>query len=230
MRRPAPTARAFAVLALAWPSPAAAALRAQEQAQVPPPAPVPAPAPGPNERIETWPSGAVQRRYTVDEQGKRHGRCEEFAENGTRTLFAVYSHGLRDGEWKEWRADGQKVRYLQYHLDDLHGQCEEFHDNGRTASIGTYRDGQRHGKWIETDHDGVRRKVAEYREGLLHGSVRISVRDKVISKQTWRDGDLLQLDDLPPVPTPQHQLRMDLHAILAAAPTNLDKNDPLAAE
>jgi hypothetical protein len=223
MRRSAPTARVLAAFALAWLAPTAA-LRAQEQA------PPPVPAPGPNERIETYPSGAVQRRYTVDDQGKRHGRCEEFAENGTRTLFAVYSHGLRDGEWKEWRADGQKVRYLQYHLDDLHGQCEEFHDNGRTASVGSYREGQRHGKWIETDRDGVRRKTAEYREGYLHGSLKITVRDKVVSKQTWRDGDLLQLDDLTPLPASQQQLRRELHAILAAAPSNLDKDDPLAAE
>lgn len=193
-------------------------------------APVPAPSPvDPHERTASWPSGALQRRWFVDDDGAMHGRCEEFAENGTRTLLATYAHGKRDGEWKEWRDDGRKVRSLVYARDQLHGRCEEYHDDGRTASSGEYRQDRRHGKWIETDRDGVRKKTAEYRAGELHGALRIAVRDKTVSRQVWQQGDLVQLDDLPPLPSPQQTLLADLRALLAAPPPS-DTADALAPD
>jgi hypothetical protein len=188
------------------------------------------PDPTPTEHIDTYPSGAVQRRYEVDEQGRKHGRCEEFTEAGTRTLLETYKHGVRDGEWKEWTPDGRKLRAFTYQAGALHGHCEEFYDNGRSAASGEYRQGLRQGKWLESDRDGVRKKVSEYRQGQLHGPLRITLRDKVLAKQTWRDGDLVQLDDLPPLPIAQRQLLTELRAITAAAPPALDPNDALAAD
>ncbi len=193
-------------------------------------APVTAPPGDPHEHVDTYPSGKVQRRYTVDDEGRRHGRTEEFTEEGARVLLAFYQHGARDGEWKEWLFDGRKIRALQWKADQLHGRCEEYHENGRVASSGEYRLGLRHGKWIESDRDGVRKVTAEYRQGRLHGTLRITIRDQPASKQSWRDGDLLQLDNLPPLPTPQLQLLTELRAIVDAAPKTLDPADALAAD
>jgi hypothetical protein len=168
----------------------------------------------PNERTETWPDGTVKLRYTVDEEGRRDGRCEQFAANGKRVLFAVWAHGLRDGEWREWNEDGSRLRALAYSKDVLNGHCEEWRLDGSTSWSGDYRAGKKHGKWIESDHSGLRKRIAEYRNGVFHGTVRIQQKDKVISKQTWKDGELQQLDDLQPFPVPREQLRTELCAIL----------------
>lgn len=199
-----------------------ALLHAGLGAQTPPPAA--------RERIDTYPSGATQRRYEVDEEGRQHGRCEEFTETGTRTRLATYRHGVLDGEWKEWAPDGHKLRSFNYQAGALHGHCEEYHDNGRTASAGDYQKGLRQGKWLLSDRDGVRKQVSEYQKGQLHGPLRITLRDKVLTKQMWRDGDLLQLDDLPPLPIAQRALLTELRAIVDAPLPPLDPKDALAAD
>jgi hypothetical protein len=185
---------------------------------------------GVEERTATWPDGAIKLRYTVDLQGRRHGVCEAFAADGTRTLYSVYAHGLRDGAWKEWTAAGKKVRSQEYKDDKLHGHSEEFHDNGSTAAVGDYRDGLRTGKWVEMDDSGNRRRTSEYRDGRLHGQVRIQQKEHVLSKQTWKDGELQLLDDLQPFPVPKGQLRAELRAILALPPPALDPKDAHAAD
>lgn len=185
--------------------------------------------PDPSERVENYANGNVMLRYHVDEQGRLDGNYEAFVESGERTLFAVFSHGLRNGAWKEWRADGRKVRALEYRRDVLHGECEECHPNGKQASTGDYRDGKREGKWVETDASGDRKRSAEYRDGRLNGAVRITLRDKPLTRQVWKDGQLEQLDDLQPFPVPAETLRTELHAILTATPPPLDPEDPLAA-
>lgn len=183
----------------------------------------------PNERTETYASGAVMLHYHVDADGKLDGNYEAFTESGARTLFAMFSHGQRHGAWREWRADGRKIRMLNYQHDVLHGECEEFHPNGRQQSLGDYRDGKRTGKWVETDASGDRRVSAEYRDGKRNGPLRISYKDKVLSRQVWKDDRLEQLDDLEPFPVPAEQLRAELKAILDAPPPPLDAKDPLAA-
>ena len=181
-----------------------------------------------NERVDLWPNGAVKQRCTVDEAGRQHGTCEQFAEDGTRTLVASFWHGLRDGQWREWRANGTKMRFLAYKRDVLHGRCEEFHADGSPASSGEYRDGRRTGRWVDVDASGKRRRTAEYKDGVLHGSVRIELDGRTLTKQTWRDGELMQLDGMQPFPVPRATLDQELRAILDAAPPALDPEDLLA--
>lgn len=185
--------------------------------------------PAATEQIETWPDGSIKRRYAVDEAGRTHGRLEEFTPDGVRTLSSVFTHGLRDGEHKEWRDDGRKLRSCRYRKDVLHGPYEEFDADGRLIAQGAYRDGNRHGSWLDVRQDG-RRRTAEFRDGVLHGAVRIQSGGRTISRQTWRGGELQQLDGLEPFPVPVGALREQLIGILTAAPAALDPADPLAAE
>ncbi|GDY00716.1 hypothetical protein LBMAG49_00450 [Planctomycetota bacterium] len=180
----------------------------------------------PNERTETWPDGTIKQRHTVDEEGQQHGKLEQFAENGTRVLLATYAHGKRDGDWREWRDDGKKIRFLSYQQDQLNGHCEEFLPDGACISVGDYRRGLRQGKWLEIDPALLRRRTSEYRFGLLHGALRIQQKDKVLSRQIWQDGQLIQLDDLQPFPVPREQLRKELRSILAK-PSPVTAIDPL---
>jgi hypothetical protein len=178
-------------------------------------------------RTENWPDGAVKLRYAVDEREQKHGLCEQFAANGTRVLAAHYAHGKREGESREWTEDGKLLRAQQFFQDQLNGRSEEYAPDGSAIAAGDYRDGKRQGRWIETDPATQRRRTAEYRAGLLHGPLRVTVGEKVLSRQTWKDGELQQLDDIQPFPVPQQTLCKELAAILAQ-PAPADPKDPLA--
>ena len=183
----------------------------------------------PNEHVDTWPDGSIKLRSQVDDQGRKHGTTEAFAETGKRTLLASYVGGQRQGSWREWRDDGSKLRVLTYQNDQLHGFCEEFHPDGKSASVGEYRQGKRTGRWVDTDATGGRKRTAEFREGVRHGAVSIQVGAKVVSRQTWKNGDLLQLDGLQPFPVHSERLRKELRTILEARPAALDPKDSHAA-
>ena len=171
--------------------------------------------PTPSERTETWPDGTLRARYTIDERGQKHGHLEQWAANGTRTLFEQYVHGKLHGAHREWTDTGAMVCSFLFQDDQLHGLCESFHPNGRVATTGSYRDGKRTGKWTEMDPTGDRRRSAEYRDGLLHGTLRILLKSHVLTRQTWKNGELLELDELVPFPVPRERLLTQLHQILA---------------
>lgn len=176
----------------------------------------PAQAQGAAERVETWPDGKIKLRYSVDEQGNRHGQLEEFAPNGTRVQLAFFAHGQLDGGFRQWSDAGKLLRSCAYRKGVLHGQSEEHRDDG--SSTGEFREGLRHGRWLDVDSTGQRRRTAEYRAGRQHGAVRIQHKDKVLTRQLWKDGELVQLDDLQPFPVGRDRLLAELRAILQQPP------------
>jgi len=210
--------------------------------------------PAQREVVQQDPLGNVRERYTVDDQGKKQGpyeqrfadgspevranytadqldgRYERFAADGKPLLVAFYKAGLQDGAWREFAADGKKLRWLSYQAGVLHGRCEEFLPDGRAASAGDYREGKRLGKWLFLGPGDKDRTTAEYRDDLLHGPRTIERGGKITSHQKWKDGELLQLDQLQPFPLPQPTLRQQLTACLQP-PALLDTvKEPRAAE
>lgn len=179
----------------------------------------------PVEHTTTWPDGTLQERYSLDAEGRRHGTHETWAANGTRTLLETLTHGIRNGAYREWTADGRQVAALNYRNDLLHGLCRTFHDNGELATSGNYDAGTRTGRWTETDAAGERTKIAEYKDGLLHGSVRILQKTRVLTRQVWKNGELVTLDGLAPFPIARDALLAELRAILATA-VLADPKDP----
>lgn len=181
----------------------------------------------PAERTETWPDGTLKLRYTVDEQGNQHGQLEEFAENATRVRLCTFVHGQLDGGFREWSEAGRLLRWCNYKKGVLHGHSEETRADG--SSIGEFREGVRHGKWVDTSATGERRRTAEYREGRLQGALRIQHKDKLLTRQTWKDGELVQLDDLQPFPVARDKLLAELRGILQQ-PALADEKDPHLGE
>lgn len=169
----------------------------------------------PVEHVETWPDGALRERYSLDAEGRRHGMHETWAANGTRTLLETLTHGIRNGAYREWTADGRQVAALNYRNDLLDGPCRTFHPDGEVATSGSYAAGVRTGRWTDTDAAGERTRIAEYREGLLHGTVRILRKSKVLTRQVWKNGEIVSLDGLAPFPTSRDELLRDLRSILA---------------
>lgn len=182
----------------------------------------------PTELIEHWPDGTVRLRQQVDDQGRPHGVREEFAQNGTRILYATFRTGLRDGPFREWTEGGVRIRDHSFKADVLHGRYEDLYSNGRSQAVGEFRLGQRHGRWVEQDLSGARRRTSDYRQGLLHGQVRIQQDGKLLSRQQWQDGELVQLDDLRPFPVPRAELQALLSRVLDAPLPDLDPADPIA--
>lgn len=198
-------------------------------AQEPTPTPTPAPQ-SPPERVETYQDGKVKLRVPLDEQGREHGLMETFAENGAKTSATNWQHGEKHGTWREWDQDGKKLRALNFQKGELHGRAEEFHPTGAFVSAGSYQKGLKTGEWIFEDESGKRRKTATYKDDLLHGPLRIAFGDKVLSKQTWKVGEIEDLDGLRPFPVPRLQLLRDLRAVWFAKDGKLDAKDALAAE
>ena len=182
----------------------------------------------PNERVAKWPSGNLHERYTVDEQGNKHGNFERWSPSGVRVLFEVYSHGKLHGMHREWTETGTLVCQMSFQDDQFDGPCETFHENGRTATSGSYRDGKKTGKWTETDVTGERKRTAEYREGQLHGMVRVQLKGRQLTHQTWKRGELTALGELAPFPVPRESLLSQLRQILGTEKV-ADGADPKSA-
>lgn len=184
--------------------------------------------PAPNERIAKWPDGALQERYTVDEQGQKHGNFERWTASGVRTLSQVYSHGKLHGMHREWTETGTLICQMSFQDDRLNGVFETFHEDGRPATSGSYRDGKKTGKWTKTDVTGERKHTAEYREGQLHGTVRVQLKGRELTQQTWKNGELTALGEIAPFPVPKDGLLAQLRQILGTEKI-ADPADPKSA-
>ena len=159
--------------------------------------------------VEThYESGELFERFGEDSEGKKTGKYERFALNGTLTAQAEYKSGLRHGSWREF-ANGELHTFAKYHRDQLHGRWEEFHPGGERKSLANYSKGVLHGNYNESrpKEDWVR--TAKYKKGLLEGKAKIEVKNKVVSKRVWKGGHLEKLDDLTPYPLRLKKLAAD---------------------
>jgi hypothetical protein len=87
----------------------------------------------PNERVAKWPNGNVQERYTVDEQGNKHGNFERWSASGVRVLSEVYSHGKLHGMHREWTETGTLICQMSFQDDQLGQLFQTFYENGQPA-------------------------------------------------------------------------------------------------
>lgn len=138
--------------------------------------------------------GTPHEQYTVDTEGKRHGTYRCYDPPGVLVMQSVYRHG------------------------ELHGRCEQFWNSGKPKLRGNYREGKLHGKVEHITADSSRVREVTYRKGIEHGRVRIRSDGKTISKQTWSDGALTDLDGLKPFSRSRDELRKALASI--------DRKDP----
>ncbi|MFT4513473.1 MAG: hypothetical protein ACI91B_002176 [Planctomycetota bacterium] len=144
--------------------------------------------------VQLHADGTPHEQYTVDAEGKRHGTYRCYEPPGVLVMQAVYRHG------------------------ELHGNCEQSWDNGKPKLRGSYREGKLHGKVEHSSADGSHVREVTYRKGVEHGRVRIRRDGKVVSKQTWSDGALADLDGLEPFSRSRNELRKALASI--------DRKDP----
>lgn len=116
---------------------------------------------------ETYASGQVKLRYSVDAEGRKEGVSVEYYENG-------------------------KVRVrAEYRADQLDGTYATFHENGKPNVSAAYRKGKLEGDYTERTAEGKPRVTAGYREGKLHGWRTGYLQGEVVHAQFWKDGVVL---------------------------------------
>lgn len=179
-----------------------------------------------NERTVSWPGGQVRERWTVDERDQKHGTHEVFDESGRRLELTTWQHGKRHGPHQAWRPDGSPEVFDTWQSDLRTGACTLFHESGAEAANGNLRAGKRVGKWRLQDAAGRRVRLLEYKDDLLHGPARVLLGDKPISRQVWKNGELVELDGIAAFPRPKEQLLTELRSILATpAPAGTAERD-----
>ena len=63
--------------------------------------------PGQDKQKENYDSGKLKAEYSVDKDGKKHGRYTEYYESGKKRISGDYNHGDRTGEWWEYYETGR---------------------------------------------------------------------------------------------------------------------------
>jgi hypothetical protein len=157
------------------------------------------------EKVETWPNGAVKARWSVDSAGRKHGPYTAYHDGGAVSLRAVY------------------------HDDALDGSYRSFHPAGTPYVTATYARGQLTGAYEETSEDGARVWTATWVAGKLQGDAKLTVNQKPAIAQKWKDGALVQMNGFTPHPTFAIDVRTKIERILAL-PAPVEASDARSAE
>ena len=174
------------------------------------------------ERFEmrVYSSGAPYYIYELRD-GKRHGRCFGWYENGQPLDEGTYHQGKLEGIFTRYNPGGVRVSRV-YSREGLHqGVCTFWHNNGNvdleceylngvhhgvrterhiTGDLATtteYCDGAVHGVTTEWLTDGTPASTQEYQRGMLHG-ISTEWRNGVVTcAREYRDDGLIRLVKAP---------------------------------
>jgi antitoxin component YwqK of YwqJK toxin-antitoxin module len=111
----------------------------------------------------------VKKKYTVDGDGLRHGRCNSYFKNGDRRTSVGYTHGSREGQYFRWNSDGVLIVDRTFFKNECHGWYLEWYANGKIKIITAYKNGKTHGTYREWNRNGVLVFETTYKNGKFHG-------------------------------------------------------------
>lgn len=155
---------------------------------------------------ETYLSGEVQRRYSVNEAGQKHGPFEVFAKDGTVLVKANYKDDLLDGRELRYFPSGKRHMVVTWSRGVLSGRWERFFESGQRKISTSYKRGVQTGKFIQSSEDGKWVLTAKYKDGLLDGALKVKDNGRVTSSQTWKAGAVLAIDGVQPFPRGEAEL------------------------
>jgi len=89
---------------------------------------------------EKYPNGKVKRRYSVDDQGRKHGYYEEYDEKGRMTYNAYYAHGVLNGSCTKRDYAAGRVTSAYYVKGKLHGRYMIV-ENNRLLTLQVWNNG-----------------------------------------------------------------------------------------
>lgn len=142
-----------------------------------------------DEVVEHFADGQVKTSYAVDAEGRKHGPYLAYWENGRIRVKARYREDLLEGSYESFYEDGSRHVQASYRHDQLNGKYVERWLGGKPHVAGRYKIGQRHGAFELETQEGRK------------------------SRQKWKDGQLLELNDIEPFPLELEQMYETLKRI-----------------
>ena len=88
--------------------------------------------------VRRWPT----EYETPYKNGKRHGICKSWYEDGQPMYESPYKNGKKDGIWKGWYADGQLQYEYPYKNGKRHGMDKDWCEKGTLKRTRYYYEGK----------------------------------------------------------------------------------------
>jgi antitoxin component YwqK of YwqJK toxin-antitoxin module len=106
----------------------------------------------------------AEREFKV---GQRHGEWIVYDDTGKVPLQKMhYQDGKPHGKWQEWYASGSPKGEYNFENGERTGEAIEWFEDGRERARASYRDGKLHGEVVKWDLEG-KKFVQVYEDGRL---------------------------------------------------------------
>ncbi|MCF8302400.1 MAG: hypothetical protein K9I94_03920 [Bacteroidales bacterium] len=119
-----------------------------------------------------------KRINRYDRQNRRNGSWKWFYDEGTLRMEGIYSHGLKDGYFKQYDRDGNLQKVEKYVNGELQEDAQEvvdleiitdYYPDGSVKTVGTYKDGVPQGIRREYDKEGNISQAYIFKNGQIIG-------------------------------------------------------------
>ena len=122
-----------------------------------------------------------------DAQGRRHGPWREFDPHGG-DIAGEYVHGVRNGAWRHYFADGRVRSEMHYEGGELTGPATWHRATGGLLQRGAFLDGKKHGRWTRWNAAGTLIDEGEFVRGVKTGEWTYYHPDGTVKKVTQHRG------------------------------------------
>lgn len=121
-----------------------------------------------------YPSGKIEREYTVDENQKTDGIAKGYWENGNLKEVYSWNHGIANGTTKKYFESG-KLSLIGHFTNGLQDSATtEYFENGQVHTVSYYKDGKADGKFISYFENGKTEMIADLRNDSTLCSIRFN--------------------------------------------------------
>lgn len=130
----------------------------------------------------------IHREYNSDGSIKN---ARIYNDNGVLISEGIVdAEGNRNGQWKDFSAEGVVVAEGNYSANRRTGSWKFYNDSGRLEQAGTYSNGRIDGTWLWYYPDGELLREEDYFQGKRDGSyTEYGVTGEVIVKGSFADGE-----------------------------------------
>lgn len=137
--------------------------------------------------------GNKTERYTVDDQGRRHGEYRKYFGDDLLVEECAYQNGLLHGTRKIYGKTGNLEITETYVNDILHGPYKVYHDNGNINTEGDYTQGVMSGVWKRYYPDNTLLEEVTYADNEENGPfTEYHPNGNLKAKGTYLRGDFEQ--------------------------------------
>jgi antitoxin component YwqK of YwqJK toxin-antitoxin module len=121
---------------------------------------------------ERDPEDRLLSAYTIAE-GRRHGECRLYGEEGNLRAEMFYLHGKLHGPSLMYSEKGQILARTWYREGKRIGKAQFYFPSGALSSLQRFKDGQWEGVQEYFYEDGSIKSLLPFSAGKLHGEVRL---------------------------------------------------------